>query len=74
MPPIIDNDTCLRCGTCADVCPSDVFFGLEKGDIPAITYTDECWHCNACVISCPQEGAIKIMIPLPLMVLYQECP
>ena len=72
MPPVINRDHCKRCGKCADGCPSDVFYGSAKGEIPVVTYKDECWHCNACVEACPHEGAIKLRIPLPLMVLYQE--
>jgi adenylylsulfate reductase subunit B len=74
MPPVIDSDICLKCNNCDDVCPSDVFFGSKKGEVPVITYPDECWHCNACVVSCPKEQAIKLRIPLPMMLLYQEKP
>ena len=72
MPPVIAPDKCLSCGECADVCPSDVFFGSKKGEIPVVAYPNECWYCNACVSACPHEGSIKLRIPLPLMVLYQE--
>jgi NAD-dependent dihydropyrimidine dehydrogenase PreA subunit len=74
MPPVINKEKCKRCGFCADACPSDVFYGSDTGEFPVITYKDECWHCNACVEACPHEGAIKLRIPLPLMVLYQERP
>jgi adenylylsulfate reductase, subunit B len=72
MPPVIDKEKCLSCGQCADACPSDVFYGSRNGEIPKITYADECWHCDACVAACPLEGAIRLRIALPLMVLYQD--
>jgi adenylylsulfate reductase, subunit B len=72
MPPVINKEKCKCCGKCVDACPSDVFYGSGKGEVPAIIYKDECWHCNACVVACPHEGAIKLRIPLPLMVLYQD--
>ena len=72
MPPIIDSNECVRCGKCAEACQSDVYFGTQKGEIPRVTYPDECWHCNACVFVCPQEGAVRLRIPLPMMVLYQN--
>ncbi|MFX1564056.1 MAG: 4Fe-4S binding protein [Promethearchaeota archaeon] len=25
MPPVVDKDKCTGCGTCVDVCPSEVF-------------------------------------------------
>lgn len=69
MPPIIYPEKCKHCGKCVDVCPSDVFFGSAKGELPEAAYSDECWHCNACVDACPAKGAISLRIPLPLMVL-----
>jgi len=71
MPPVIDKKRCKCCGKCADVCQCDVFFSSKKGEIPVITYPDECWHCNACVDACPARGAIRLRIPLPIMVLYK---
>ena len=72
MPPVINKEKCRLCAKCAEACPSDVFFNSVKGEIPQVTYPDECWHCNACVVACPHEGAIRLRIALPLMVLYQD--
>ncbi len=71
MPPVIDDSKCISCGTCADVCPLDVFYGSKENDIPVVQYPDECWHCNSCVLECPVEGAIKLRIPLTSMILYK---
>ena len=71
MPPVINEEKCISCGKCTDVCSEDVFFGSKKKEIPIITYPEECWHCNACALDCPIEGAIQLRIPLPLMVLYK---
>ena len=70
MPPIIDEDKCICCDRCIDICPADVFFGSKKGSIPSVTYPEECTHFNCCVEECPVD-AIKLRIPLPLMVLYK---
>ena len=70
MPPIIDKEKCSCCGECADICPQDVFFGSEEAMVPNISYPEECWHCNACVVTCPME-AIKLRIPLPMMICYK---
>ena len=70
MPPVINKEVCIRCGQCVDVCPTDVFWGSKKKQTPTITYGEECWHCNACVQECPKEGAIRIRIPMPAMLLY----
>jgi NAD-dependent dihydropyrimidine dehydrogenase PreA subunit len=70
MPPIIDETKCKRCGTCVDTCSEDVFYGWRKKQIPQVSYPQECAYCNGCVEECP-EGAIKLRIPLPMMLLYK---
>lgn len=70
MPPVIDYEKCTQCGQCADVCQMDVFFGSKDGEIPVVTYPEECWHCSACVLECP-TAAVKLRIPLPMMVGYK---
>jgi adenylylsulfate reductase subunit B len=70
MPPIINKDICTGCGKCVEVCPSDVFWGSKKGEVPVVAYPDECWHESACVMDCPVK-AITLRIPLPMMVLYK---
>lgn len=72
MPPVIHQELCKRCGKCVEVCPSDVFYGSKKAAVPVSRYPDECWHCNACVEVCPVRGAVRLRIPLPMMMLYRE--
>ena len=71
MPPIIEKEKCIRCGKCVDICTEDVFFGSEKTKMPVVAYPQECWHCKACVDVCPEEDAIRLRIPLPMMVCYK---
>lgn len=71
MPPVIDKEKCTKCGQCVDVCPSDVFFGSKKREVPRITYPEECNHESACVLSCPIKGAIRLRIPLGMMVVHK---
>ena len=72
MPPIIDPAKCTGCGICVDVCSEDVFFGSEKGKMPVVTYPEFCVHFNCCAYECPEEGAIKLRLPLPQMILYRK--
>ncbi len=52
----INHDKCTGCGSCADVCPSDVFeIADSKSTAPNVA---ECIECCACVSGCPEE-AIK---------------
>jgi adenylylsulfate reductase subunit B len=53
------------------MCSEDVFFGSKKKEVPRVTYPNECAHCNACVEECPVEGAIRLRIPLPMMLIYK---
>jgi adenylylsulfate reductase subunit B len=70
MPPVIEEEKCIRCGKCVDICSEDVFFGSKEGETPLISYPEECWHCNACVLDCGVQGAISLRIPLPMMIVY----
>lgn len=71
MPPIITKGKCNACGTCAEICPTDVFRTVRKGEPPMVMYPEECWHCNACVLDCKQS-AVTLRLPLPAMMLYVE--
>jgi NAD-dependent dihydropyrimidine dehydrogenase PreA subunit len=71
MPPIIEERKCSRCGKCVDMCTEDVFFGSRKKETPQITYPDECVYCNACVEECPVDGAIRLRLPMPMMLMYK---
>jgi len=72
MPPIIHSELCSGCGTCAKICPTQVFRHLPKENrIPQIMFADECWHCNSCVLDCPSH-AIELRIPIPYMMLHVD--
>lgn len=72
MPPVIDPKKCVGCGTCADICNSDIFvFNRATDATPRVRYPDECWHCNSCVMDCPQH-AIRLCLPLSFMLLHVD--
>jgi len=72
MPPIIDPQKCICCGTCADICNSHIFsFKRGSKTIPEVRFPDECWHCDSCILDCP-AGAIELRIPLPYMLHYVD--
>lgn len=74
MPPIIDKEKCIECGTCAQICPLDVirFVKDENGkNHVKVKYPYECWHCRACVKDCP-KGAITMRYPLSHMMFTME--
>ena len=49
MPPYINEEKCLRCGQCVEICPMDCFYGSRKGEVPVVSYPEECWHAE---VSC----------------------
>jgi len=63
MPPVIDNKKCVKCGNCTEICPVDVYYGSEAGEIPVVTYGSDCLFCSACILECPTD-AITLRYPL----------
>ncbi len=62
----INKHICDGCGTCVEVCMSDVFaHNLVKGKPPIVKYPDECWFCGCCITDC-HKGAIKIVTPFQM--------
>jgi NAD-dependent dihydropyrimidine dehydrogenase PreA subunit len=70
-PVIIDEEICDGCNVCVEVCLLDIFErNPEKGKPPILRYPDECAYDGACWLRCPlrDEGAIKVVPPLPMKV------
>lgn len=53
MAYVIDKDTCIACGACADQCPCGAI--AEDGDAYVID-ADACADCGACESQCPVEA------------------
>jgi len=53
----LDREACTGCGTCAEVCPHQVFV-LREGTAQ-IADRDRCMECGACRVNCPAE-AIRV--------------
>lgn len=47
----LDQDACVGCGLCPDVCPHGVF-ALNNGKV-RIVDRDSCMECGACAGNCP---------------------
>jgi NAD-dependent dihydropyrimidine dehydrogenase PreA subunit len=46
----LNEDLCIGCGLCTQVCPHSVF-GLREGKAEIIDH-DACMECGACVNNC----------------------
>ena len=48
MPTKVDDNQCIGCKKCYNLCPLDVFTWQEEIKKPKVTYEEECWHCGIC--------------------------
>ncbi|MBQ3222119.1 MAG: ferredoxin family protein, partial [Clostridia bacterium] len=63
-PNRFDEEKCIGCGRCAEVCQVDVMIPApEKGKHPVVLYPGECYYCGSCVMACPVKGAIELNHP-----------
>ena len=55
--PVVDYSLCTECGTCASMCPHNVY-DTNKAPTPVVAAPDDCVdHCHGCGNRCP-SGAI----------------
>ena len=53
----LNQETCVGCGRCIEVCPHQVFILSQR--VAAVTERDHCMECGACARNCP-VGAIEV--------------
>ena len=62
----IEDDKCICCGRCVDVCPSLVFaYDKSNGRDPgiAVKHLERCIRCGHCVAICPEDAVIHEQLP-----------
>ena len=50
----LDQQACIGCGRCPEVCPHQVFELIEKKVV--IRDRDACMECGACALNCPVKA------------------
>ena len=51
---IVDNDKCIGCGECVDICPVEVYELQDEKSVPA--NAEECVGCESCIEVCEQDA------------------
>jgi len=54
--PLIDNDLCIGCGKCAEICEFNSLAIVKK---KAIIFSELCHGCGGCELVCPQNAISK---------------
>jgi nitroreductase/NAD-dependent dihydropyrimidine dehydrogenase PreA subunit len=65
----VDRSKCVKCGTCADVCPVKII-EFKPGDYPqpVVWAKKACINCGHCVSVCPKAALTHVNIPV------ESCP
>ena len=50
----VDNDKCVGCSMCINVCPHEVFILTDNKAL--VNDRDGCMECGACAMNCPVEA------------------
>ncbi len=65
--PVVDEEKCVGCGLCEEVCPKDILEmklrkGRQKGEskwLVVVKDAETCEYCHACEREC-RNDAIKV--------------
>jgi len=50
----VDQEKCIGCGECVEICPVDVYEMQDEKSVPV--NAEECIGCESCVEVCEQEA------------------
>ena len=68
--PITDENRCVMCGVCVDVCPMEA---IDREDVSVVDPT-LCIKCCACVKECPKEAKLLNSPFAPMLSKYFSQP
>lgn len=67
----VDQEKCIRCGLCADVCPTSV---INMGNQGPQATVQRCIACGHCVAVCPQAALDNVKAPLAKQLPLETIP
>ncbi len=56
MKVVINEDECIGCGICAEMCPEDVLEVDEEEEVCKVARPGDCIECEACAVNCEYEA------------------
>lgn len=59
----IEKESCIKCGKCAQVCPSGIMVKDESSKEINLIHTEHCIGCGHCVDVCPSDSVIHSDFP-----------
>ena len=59
----VDGASCIRCGRCVKVCPSQIFVQEKAGGPVALSKPGNCIVCGHCVAACPTGAVLHAEFP-----------
>ena len=68
--PTTDEEKCVMCGVCVDVCPMEA---IDREDVSVVD-ASKCIKCCACVKECPKEAKILNSPFAPMLSKYFVSP
>ena len=60
MSVLIDRESCVHCGKCAEICPGNLI-ALDESGAAVLKRPEECWGCASCLKEC-RAGAIAYFL------------
>ncbi|MBD3349346.1 MAG: 4Fe-4S dicluster domain-containing protein [Candidatus Eisenbacteria bacterium] len=59
--PLYDEDYCIGCGACAEVCPARTIDVIDEGNTRTlIHHFDNCIYCGQCEANCTTKKGIRL--------------
>ena len=59
----ITTETCIKCGKCARVCPSQIITQETKGSAVKVQHVENCIVCGHCVAVCTTNSVLHSEFP-----------
>lgn len=60
---LVRDESCIKCGKCAKVCPAGVLIQRQKGEMIHVENIDTCIACGHCVDVCPTASVVHSDFP-----------